>query len=348
VINPQFEAVGDFQNGKAIFSNGKSIGFIDTKGAYIINPQFDRASNFSEGLATIKQGKVWGYIKEDGKIEINPQFDAAGDFQNGLALIVQDGKCGYIDKTGKIQINPQFDDASGFFGDIAFVENADKWGIIDKKGKYLVNPQFDRIKTDLDSYVVSDYYDASGFISKFFEKAGDNSFDGFTATSTLQNIIDNPLYDNINANDKYTAYTYTKQTVTDDITVSKTSFHFTNQIYENVTTYNNYWGYRYATGTTKQYKFTEKIAAIEYQFDLSGDASDKGGAVANAMKMEIESRYGVKLTGKDGEYNIATEGNKFGFTVTYSDYSLTFRVDFAKVNMGTEEVVEIEYEEDYD
>lgn len=64
-----------------------------------------------------------------------------------------------------------------FIGDIALVENADKWGIIDKKGKYLVNPQFDDMKAeeyfrakygDRSDYVISDYYDASNFVSEFF------------------------------------------------------------------------------------------------------------------------------------------------------------------------------------
>lgn len=332
VINPQFDGVDNFHSGKAAFSNGKQAGFIDTKGGYVINPQFDYVDFFSEGMARIKSGKQFGYITENGKIEINPQFDGAYSFSNGLAAIEQGDRYGYIDKTGKIQINPQFDNATSFFGDIAFVENADKWGIIDKQGKYLVNPQFDLIKTDLDafSYVISDFYDASEFINKFFEKAGDNSFDDFNTASTLQSIVDNAIYgDDVKANDKYIAYCYNTQKITDDISISKTSFHFTNPIYENVTTYDSYWGYRYVTGTTKQYKFAEKIATIEYQFDLSGDAGDKGGSIANALKTEIESRYGVKMESRNGQY-AAYQDNKFSFGITYSDYSLSLHIGFDK------------------
>lgn len=335
VINPQFDDVSDFNSGKALFSNGKQWGYIDAKGSYVINPQFDQAGIFSEGMALIKQGKVYGYISEDGKIEINPQFDDAGNFQNGLAVIEQGNKYGYINKQGKIEINPQFDNASSFFGDIAFVKNADKWGIIDKKGKYLVNPQFDNIKYVFaeTSYIQSDYYDATAFINKFFEKAGNsNTFDGFSVESTLQNIIDNPLYNNVNANDKYTVYTNDGQEITNEISVTKTQFHFVNPIYENVTTYSNYFGYRYETGTAKQYKFSEKVSTIEYQFDLLGDARDKGSAIASALKNEIEKRYGVKMESKNGQY-IAYQDDKFSFAITYSDYSLSLYNGFNKDNL---------------
>ena len=330
VINPQFEAVGDFKNGKAVFKNGKQWGYIDTKGAYIINPQFEAAGNFSEGMAIILQGKDYGYITEDGKIEINPQFDDAGEFSSGMAAIEQNDRIGFIDKKGKIIINPQFDDASQFFGDIAFVESSDKWGIIDKKGKYLVNPQFDLIKKTVGQYfyVLTNYYDASAFIDKFFEKAGENSFDGFTITSTLRNIVDNPIYgDDLKANDKYIAYTYDDQEITDEISITKTQFHFTSPIYENVTTYSSYYGYRYETGTTKQYKFNEKIAAIEYQFDLSGESEDKGGAIATALRTEIEKRYNLKMETANGQYAVYQDNN-FSFGIIYNDYSLSLYIGF--------------------
>ena len=331
VISSQFDAVGNFKNGKAVFYNGKQWGYIDTKGSYVINPQFDRAWDFSEGMAMITSGKTVGYIIEDGKIEINPQFDDAGPFQSGLAVIRQGDRYGYINKSGKIEINPQFDDATPFFNDLAFVKSGDRWGIIDKKGKYLVNPQFDQVKKIGDLFAVeSDYYDAKAFINKFFEKAGnDKSFDGFRASSTLQKIIDHPLYDNVNASDKYTSYTYNKQKMTDDISVGKTQFHFTNPIYEIVTEYSEYYGYRYETGTKKQYKFPEKFSAIEYQFDLSGDAEDKGGAIANALKTEIEKRYNIKMETKKNQYSVCQDNN-LSFVIIYGKYSLSLYVGFNK------------------
>lgn len=331
VINPQFDKVGKFKNKKAPFRLGKQWGFIDKKGGYVINPQFEYADVFSEGLAVIRSGSGFGYITENGKMEINPQFLAAESFQNGMALVNQGLRFGYINKKGKIEINPQFDRASSFFGDIAFVWNGDKWGIIDKKGKYVVNPQFDRMHDEMGTvvFVESDFYDASEFVAKFFERAGDNnSFDGFSAESTLQSIVDNATYgDYLRANDKYIADCYNRQKMTQEISMDKVSFYFTNPIYDAKTTYSSYWGYRYASGTTKQYKFSEKIDAIGYRFDLSGDAMGKGSAVANALKKEVESRYGVEMKSLNERYASYSE-NGLSFGIEYKKSFVTLYIGF--------------------
>lgn len=195
VINPQFNEIGNFKEGKAWFYNGEQYGFIDTKGKYIINPQFEYCSDFSEGLASFRQGSVYGFIDEEGKIVINPQFEKVGNFKNGYALIRQGKKWGYINRTGKISINPQFDMASDFFGDIAFVKIDKKWGIINKDGDYVVTPQFNNIKNQIEEYgyVENDYYDLSEFENKFFNDTAKLNYKNFLG-KTVENLVENEIY----------------------------------------------------------------------------------------------------------------------------------------------------------
>jgi hypothetical protein len=338
VINLQFEDVSSFSEGKATFINGTQTGFIDSKGSYIINPQFDDATEFSEGMACIKSGREWGYINKDGKIEINPQFDAASSFKNGLAAIEQGDKYGFINKKGAIEINPQFDDVSSFFGDIAFVETAGKWGIINKKGKYLVNPQFDQIKTKMPetSVIHTDFYDASNFINKFFERANNSSFDGFDFTSTLQDIVNNTTYGNqatCPGNGKVSNYDSekdvinyiqnsevickNKQKLTDDISIKDVTFHFENRICTAVSS-----GY----STTKQYKFDEKIAVISYGLNLSGRAYERENAIANEMKTYIENKFNVKFNQRYNTWDIVYDfasNETMSFAIIITKYNQT-------------------------
>ena len=328
----------DFRKGKASFYNGKQCGFIDTKGSYAINPQFDYVMSFSEGMASVYSGKLFGFIGEDGKIVINPQFDEASSFKNNLALIKQNDKYGFINKEGKIEINPQFDEATMFLGDVAYVKSADKWGVIDKMGKYLVNPQFDAMKTNLFEYdletrynfnvdyfpsVKTDYYDVTNFINKFFELATNNTFERLNESSTLQNIVNEPNYGgSLIAKSEYVAESNNTQKITDDIYINKTLFHFTKPIY---TLVSDGW-----YSTTKQYNFKEKISAIEYQFNLLGDASDKGGAIANGLKAEIEKRYGLSFETKGGNYVGYQKDGKKNFAIVYSDFSVSLYFTFTK------------------
>ena len=341
VIKPQFDYASNFRDGVAVFSNDfKQYGYIDKKGTYIINPQFDAAGLFSEEMALVKIGDQTGYIGNDGKIVINPQFDNnSGYFHSGLALIKSNDRYGYINKKGKIEINPQFDYATRFYDDIAFVKIGEKYGIIDKNGKYIVNPQYDNIKSYVENddgenygleifYVASDYYDATLFCETIGEKAGANSFDGFDSNSNLLDIANNSLYEDIKEDGMYEAYIFDKQKLTDDISIYTTRFYFNNPIYEKVTTYSTYWwGERYATGSVNKYNFEEKVAVIKYSFSLSNDAKGKEGAIAAALKTELEKLYDVKMETANGQYKVIRE-NEISFAIEYTDFELTLFVGF--------------------
>ncbi len=145
-INAQFEEASPFQNGLALVKVNNKYGFIDKSGKFVINAQFDYAEPFSEDLALIKSGEKFGYIDKSGKIVINPQFDKVGSFKEGLALAVSiDEKFGYINQKGNFEINAQFDEARPFNKKLAAVKINNKYGFIDKTGKIIINPQFDGI-----------------------------------------------------------------------------------------------------------------------------------------------------------------------------------------------------------
>lgn len=340
IINFQFEDAYSFSEGLALVGNGEKYGYIDKNGQFVINPQFEKAFSFVNDMAYIESGDQAGFIDKKGDMVINPQFEYATSFNDGMAAIEQNDSWGYIDTKGKLVINPQFEDAEQFFNNIAFVESASKWGIIDKKGKYIVNPQFDMIlpyysQSSKVEGVISDYYNASAFVNKFFEKAAEDKFDGVNDSTTLGKIADMTLYGStLKAEDKFTAACTPEQEFTEDISCDKTFFYFTNPIYKVVTTYDNFWGYIYASGTTRNYNLNEKPYAMAYEFVLDGDASDKGSAIARAMKDKIEQKYNLKMSLHKGSYSVLRDG-KMSFVITYNATSLKFYVGFDKAKLQT-------------
>lgn len=339
VINYQFDRVSDFHNGKAVIKNDGQCGFIDKKGSFVINPQFVHAFPMSEGMAAIitdDEDEQFGFIGEDGKIVINPQFENAFSFKNGLALIEQNDKWGYIDKEGKIVINPQFDKATIFYGDVTFVKSGSKWGVIDLTGKYIVNPQFDEIKLFDDQIeseiglgrdripsVETDFYDVSKFISIFMERVKNNTIDGFNNNSTLQDIVNNSMYgDCINSADEYISICDLIQFITEDVAIHRTLFGFKNPSYTMVS---DGWS------NNKQYNFSEKISFIGYVFILSNKAEGKDGAIANALKADIEKRYGVKFESDENrQYFVFQEKGKLSFVIREQGDAVYFLIGFEK------------------
>ena len=143
IIQPKFDAIGNFSEGLAAFKQNGKCGYIDNKGNIVIQPKFDDIGNFSEGLAIIKQNGKHGYIDKGGNIVIQPQFDdAVGNFSEGLAVIKKYDKYGFIDKNGNIVIQPQFDDAYNFSEGLARFKKYGEYGFIDKNGNIAILPKF--------------------------------------------------------------------------------------------------------------------------------------------------------------------------------------------------------------
>jgi len=319
-INPQFSKVENFSEGKAAFYNGRDWGYIDAKGKYIINPQFDYAGKFSNGMAAIKQERTYGYINKEGKLVINPQFDEAYSFSNGLAVVESGNKYGYINKDGKYVIKPQFEYATEFHNGTALVRSAYKWGFINKKGQYVVNPQFVHIKYEISTYdypvvIESDYYDASQFVKKFFEREAGNTFDGINAATTLEQLSNHPVYGaDVNARESYYADFRRTISLTNDISIGNVTFYFYGKpIFEYVETYND-WGYR---NTTKKWNFTATPDAIKYQFNMSGKAYEKHKVIMNALKTEIESRHGQTMKFSNNYFLLKQDGGKLSYAVSF-------------------------------
>lgn len=360
VINPQYESIGGhFYDGLAAFYNGKQWGFIDKEGKYAINPQFEEAYWFRNDLAAVKVGSRYGFVDKTGKLVINPQFDKAGGFSaNGLAAFEQSGRWGYIDKEGKIVINPQFDEVSYFHGDFAMVKSANKYGLIDKNGKFLVNPQFEAVHYSSEIFdgnhqcVLSDYYDASAFVTSFMKKAENDLFDGLDTSATLQKVTDHPFYgDCINSSDKYTAYCNEHQKMDDNITIYRTNFFFADKIYSMVPKYEYFYGYQYKTGEQKQYNFSARLDKIQYRLSLAGDAFSHSAAIVTALKNELEKKYKITMRETKSDElpesavsQYISEKGKYTFVIEAYESSLEIYVGMGKksVNADTEAI-----EEDY-
>ena len=186
IINPQFEAVYNFQEGLALVksSDGK-FGYINEDGKYVINPIYKDASKFSEGVACVvmENGKPQ-YIDKTGKILFTvDKAESCCAFNEGMALVKIKGKWGYIDKTGKITVNAIYEDGEKFTDGLACVSKIDnksklkKWGYIDKSGAVKIEFQFESSK-DISFCNPTFFTDGLAFVSSDGKKWGCIKEDG--------------------------------------------------------------------------------------------------------------------------------------------------------------------------
>jgi len=161
--------------------NGK-WGYINRAGKVVVEPQFDAALDFQEGLGAFNvgggrvtqntrgfsetsfEGGKWGFVDASGKTVIEPQFDGAWYFSEGLALVQSNGpesllghrRYGYIDRTGRLVIPAKFTLAYNFSEGLAAIRinepKADEgwreaWGFIDKSGKLVIEAKYTQARS---------------------------------------------------------------------------------------------------------------------------------------------------------------------------------------------------------
>ena len=150
VVQPEYEAAGEFSEGLAYIKKAGKYGYVDVSGKLVIAATLWRRQNFSDGMAVVAapgltpDKGIGGYIDKTGRVvlDVSDNLYYPNPFSEGLAVHCRDQKCGYIDKTGKIVVEMKFDRAFDFSEGMAKVRIGRKYGYIDKTGKMAIEPRF--------------------------------------------------------------------------------------------------------------------------------------------------------------------------------------------------------------
>ena len=139
-----YEASSDFSEGLACVSlDGRTYGFINTKGEVAIPFKYNYADPFRDGVSQVKLNGKWGMINRQGKLVIPCIYDELTGFQEGLARITVNGQKGFINKEGTVVIKPRFDNANFPNGGLIVVAINNIWFYIDNKGNRAIQEDYD-------------------------------------------------------------------------------------------------------------------------------------------------------------------------------------------------------------
>lgn len=330
---------GIFENNLAFVSNdGSTWGFIDRTGKYQISPQFEtpdknNSISFSNNLSPIQDGNLVGYINTKGKYVINPKFNIAYNFMDKKLAAVQDesGPWGFIDKEGNYKIDPQFEYIyGGFINGVAFVRKNNKYGMISHRGDIISDYQFDSINLIKSLYINTDYLDEDAIINAAFENSNFKKYLGYSASSTLENVLDDYPLNNENKLDDYNLLItnpnlalakYTKWIQLEIGFASPTSEEV--PIYKNVETYNRYIGYTTHQEFVKNETVINKnakVSVVEIEFTLKPLSAGKAKQIANIFAKEANKKLNVNMLKEYSNDN----NDSFGYYILTSNDLLAY------------------------
>lgn len=172
-IDPQFDAAGDFSEGRAAVRVRSQWGYIRPDGSWVVEPQFATAGGFASGRARIGMGaggdRLYGYIDASGAEVVPPVLPYALDYSEGLALVRliadeatsverffsrmggRETAAGYVflDRSGEVAIEVPGVSAASFSGGLAPFEKdqgffrSTTWGYMDASGAIAIEPDLD-------------------------------------------------------------------------------------------------------------------------------------------------------------------------------------------------------------
>lgn len=191
VVEPKYDWILPFHEGRAFVLEGDKWGVIDETGKEIVVPQFDSTNNFyiekylgyKNGAAAVNKDGKWGFIDWNGKVIVPFKYDVKpGYFNEGLAAVyVDELGYGYVDKTGKEVVKPQYSEASDFKDGVAIVGSYTnlykrELSIIDKTGEKISDIPYS-IEVGIDpSGIMPPYYNSAIFsegLTWFFKPYSD-------------------------------------------------------------------------------------------------------------------------------------------------------------------------------
>jgi hypothetical protein len=177
VIQPHFDMVTPFRDGRAAALRNGAWGFLDEQGRWVGKPRYDwvHPDRFDEGPALVSAGGLYGYVDRDGTEVVPLSLPAATPFVDGHACATdpdtlrwglldatgrnltgyrldgcdprfRDGRArvrvgehlGYVDRTGELVLEPRYDRAEPFSEGLAWVEEAGLGAFIDPEGRRII------------------------------------------------------------------------------------------------------------------------------------------------------------------------------------------------------------------
>lgn len=150
-FDASFENAREFADGPAAVKIDDKWGYIDDKGKVVIEPKFDATGDFVQGAAFVAKSdkgmQKWGMIGKDGTILIRLENYGLYSLGGALVLVKRDGKYAMYNRSGKelLELAYQNIRSSNPDDNIIFAQKGGKFGLFDANGKQIAAPKFDEI-----------------------------------------------------------------------------------------------------------------------------------------------------------------------------------------------------------
>lgn len=163
IVNPKYDTIQPFSEGRAVVNNLQGFKVIDESGKEITDKAYSIIiGEYKEGrvraVETNEHGKYsYGYLNKRGKVVIPITYETASDFVQGKAIVNTKGSSfQLIDLTGKVLHSYPYAYVGNYGqGLLAFKRSNDgKLGYMDEQGEIVIEPKFSNAESFIDGRAI--------------------------------------------------------------------------------------------------------------------------------------------------------------------------------------------------
>jgi hypothetical protein len=126
----KYKDIIDYNDGRAIVSDGNKLGVVDTLGQIFLAFEYDRIYEMNNKYRITKNNKS-GIANLSGIIIIPCEYELIGKYADGIAYARKEGKCGYIDSIGNHIVPFEFENITAPFNNTFWTRLDNNWILVD-------------------------------------------------------------------------------------------------------------------------------------------------------------------------------------------------------------------------
>ncbi len=145
VISANYDFVGSFNQGLALFTKGEKAGLINKRGEVQIDAKYDGITTIDNGRFIVEENNLLGLIDRNGT-EILPcdYEDVLTLSETDLFILLKDSTA-IIDYNGRLKTTTQFKEVEPFTSGLAIASTKNGFGVIDTNYNFILKDKFNSL-----------------------------------------------------------------------------------------------------------------------------------------------------------------------------------------------------------
>ena len=164
VISADYDFIGSFNQGLALFTKGEKAGLINKRGEQQIKAKYDGITPIDNGRFVVENNDLLGLIDRNGTEILACEYEDILTLSKKNLFVTLEDSTAIVDYNGQLMTETQFKEVEPFYIGLAIASTESGFGVIDSNFNFILKDNFSNLNTLNDSLFSFESNDRLGII----------------------------------------------------------------------------------------------------------------------------------------------------------------------------------------